>query len=179
MGRRPRRGEKAREGGGEGRSTNSFILCFLPSPSASFILGFAGPLTPPPLCYRTEAMLTAGDPGPSLLGGLSALPTWCSPFPAPRWTPQKAAYPAGRSTRQAVLQRPCPCPPKGVQQNPKSGIKAFKTELFTSKTIPYFHSQGSSWDEGQKTTMYSTKSWSVPASARLYPGRADTGRSSP
>ena len=74
MGRRPRRGEKAREGGGEARSTNSFIPCFLPSASASFILGFAGPLPPPPLCYQTEAMLTAGDPGLSLLGGLSALP---------------------------------------------------------------------------------------------------------
>ena len=94
VGRRPRRGEKAREGGGEGRSTNSFILCFLPSPSASFILGFAGPLTPPPLCYRTEAMLTAGDPGPSLLGGLSALPAWFSPFAAPKWTPTERSLPS-------------------------------------------------------------------------------------
>ena len=185
MGRRPRRGEKAREGGGKGRSTNSFILSFLPSPFASFTLGSASPLPPSPLYDRTEAMFTSRDPGPSLLGGLNALlpnppsPLGFRPFPLPggphRTQPTQLGAPPGRQCSGDLSV----CPPNGVLRNPKTGIKAFKTGLFTSKTIPYFHSQGSSWDEGLKTTMYSSKSWSVPASARLCPGHADTGRPSP
>ena len=105
MGRRPRR-EKAREGGGKGRSTNSFILSFLPSPFASFILGSASPLPPFPLYYQTEAMFTSRDPGPSLLGGLNDLPTnppsplGFHPFPLPggphRTQPTQPGAPPGR-----------------------------------------------------------------------------------
>ena len=184
-GRRPRRGEKAREGGRKDRSINSFILSFLPSPFASFTLGSASPLPPSPLYDRTEAMFTSRDPGPSLLGGLNALlpnppsPLGFRPFPLPggphRTQPTQLGAPPGRQCSGDLSV----CPPNGVLRNPKTGIKAFKTGLFTSKTIPYFHSQGSSWDEGLKTTMYSSKSWSVPASARLCPGHADTGRPSP
>ena len=125
MGRRPRRGEKAREGGGEARSTNSFIPCFLPSASASFFLGFAGPLPPPPLCYHSKAMLTAGVLAPvswevSVTSPKPALPAWFSPFPAPGCTPQNATYPAGSSTWQAVLGDLALARPKGCSkiQNP-------------------------------------------------------------
>ena len=133
-------------------------------------------------------MFSSKDSCPSLLGGLHAfLPNQPSqlgfhPFPRPggphRRQPTQTAMqelqPAGAAPRGLFH-----CPPHWMLRIPKTGIKSFKKEPFTLKTFLYFPSQRSSWDEGLKTTMYSSKSWSVPASARLCPGHADTGRPSP
>ena len=63
-----------------------------------------------------------------------------------------------RSPNQlALLQGPFHCPPHWMLWIPKTGIKSFKKEPFTSKTFLCFPSQWSSWNEGLKT-MYSSKS---------------------
>ena len=54
----------------------------------------------------------------------------------------------GSSTQLGLLPGPFQCSPHWMLQIPKTGIKAFKKEPFTSKTFLYFHSQRSSWDEG-------------------------------
>ena len=179
--------EERRQEREEGR-VEAQILLFSPSSPLLLppsFLGLPALSLLPHSTTRTEAMFASRDPGPSLLGGLNALlpnppsPLGFRPFPLPggphRTQPTQLGAPPGRQCSGDLSV----CPPNGVLRNPKTGIKAFKTGLFTSKTIPYFHSQGSSWDEGLKTTMYSSKSWSVPASARLCPGHADTGRPSP
>ena len=111
-------------------------------------------------------MFSSKDSCPSLLGGLHAfLPNQPSqlgfhPFPLPGKPHRTQTTQAGMQELQpaGAALGPFRCPPHWMLRIPKTGMKAFKKEPFTSKTFLYFPSQQSSWDEGLKTTMYSSKS---------------------
>ena len=111
-------------------------------------------------------MFSSKDSCPSLLGGFNAfLPNQPSqlgfdPFPLPGGPHRTQPTQAGMQELQpagAALGPFC-CPTHWMLRIPKTGMKAFKKKPFTWKTFLYFPSQQSSWDEGLKTTMYSSKS---------------------
>ena len=166
MGRRPRRGEKAREGGGR---VEAQILLFSPSSPLRrppwFLPAPALSLLPHSATW-TEALFSSKDSCPSLLGGLHAfLPNQPSqlgfdPFPLPGGPHRTQPTQAGMQELQLAGAAPgaFPLPTHWMLRIPKTGIKSFKKEPFTSKTFLCFPSQRSSWDEGLKTTMYSSRS---------------------